>query len=154
MAVKSRAKILIENDKDFAGKTEKLVSFIERYVESGDKNTSWVEAGYSELTTNQAMGKIRDNWRLVEKLIRDRIGSHVPMALNGIVELAMNAKNDSVKLKALQDVMYRAGYDRPLEIITGDMDVEKLANKDLDMELTALLARANKEASDKDQTTH
>jgi hypothetical protein len=76
------------------------------------------------------------------------------MALNGIVELAQNASNDSVKLKALQDVMYRAGYDRPLEIVTGEMDVQKLANKDLDMELTALLARANKQALDNDTTTH
>ena len=154
MAAKSRAKLLLETDKDFSGKTEKLVAFLDAYVETGDKNKSWIDAGYSEKTTNQAMSLIRDNWRLVEKLIRDRIGSHVPMALNGIVELAMNAKNDSVKLKALQDVMYRAGYDRPLEIVTGEMDVQKLANKDLDMELTALLARANKQALDTDKTTH
>ena len=154
MAAKSRAKLLLETHKDFSGKTEKLVAFLDAYVETGDKNKSWIDAGYSEKTTNQAMSLIRDNWRLVEKLIRDRIGSHVPMALNGIVELAMNAKNDSVKLKALQDVMYRAGYDRPLEIVTGEMDVQKLANKDLDMELTALLARANKQALDTDKTTH
>jgi hypothetical protein len=154
MAAKSRAKILLDTDKDFSGKTEKLVAFLDAYVNTGDKNQSWIDAGYSENTTNQSMSLIRDNWRLVEKLIRDRIGSHVPMALNGIVELAQNASNDSVKLKALQDVMYRAGYDRPLEIVTGEMDVQKLANKDLDMELTALLARANKQALENDTTTH
>lgn len=144
----------MESDKDFTGKTETLVKFLDLYVETGNAKASWVEAGYAEVTVNQAMSKIRDNWRLVEKLIRDRIGSHVPMALNGIVELAMNAKNDSVKLKALQDVMYRAGYDRPLEIITGEMDVEKLPNKDLDAELTAMLARANAEARDNNEVKH
>jgi hypothetical protein len=93
-----------------------------------------------------AMAKVRDNWELVELLIKNKIGSHVPFALNGIVELAANAKQESVKLKALQDILFRAGYDAPMRIETTEVQAGDMTNTELDNELTKLLSRVNKEA--------
>ena len=144
--MKDTASILKATDKDFVNKSDKLVKFLELYVETGDKNAAWLEAGYAKGGIRSAGNIIRENMRLVEKLIRNRIGSHVPLALNGVLELATGAKQESVRLKALQDILYRAGYDRPVEIVTSEKDVNALDNKELEDELTTLLARANKEA--------
>ena len=146
MAITSRAKKLKATDDDFSTKTMKFISFLEMYVECGDHKKAWLDSGYSASNLPSAMGKIRDNWRLVEKLIRNRIGSHVPFALNGVVELAMNAKQESVRLKALQDILFRAGYDAALQIETSEK-VSDLDNADLENELTRLLARANNAAA-------
>lgn len=141
---KPTAKILKETDKDFSNTSEKLIRYLELYIEyNGDNQRAWEEAGFSMTTVNLSMRKVRDNWRLVEKLIRNKIGSHVPMALAGVVDLAENAKQESVRLKALQDILYRAGYDRPMEIVTTEKQAEDLSNKELDDELTRLLARVN-----------
>lgn len=145
MAV-GKAKKLKATEEDFSTKTEKFITFLEYYVESGDHKQAWLDAGYSPSNIATAMGKIRDNWRLVEKLIRNRIGSHVPFALNGVVELAMNAKQESVRLKALQDILFRAGYDAALQIETSEK-VSDLDNAELENELTRLLARANNAAA-------
>jgi hypothetical protein len=147
MAKSSRAKILKSVDKDFNKRSEKCIHFLECYVNNnGDHQAAWLEAGYAESGLPTAMGMVRDNWRLVEKLIRNRIGSHVPMALGGVVELAQNAKQESVRLKALQDILYRAGYDTPVEIVTTDKRADSLANKELEDELAILLKRANSNA--------
>ena len=144
--MKDTASILKATDKDFVNKSDKLVKFLELYVETGDKKQAWLDAGYAKGGIRSAGNIIRENMRLVEKLIRNRIGSHVPLALNGVLELATGAKQESVRLKALQDILYRAGYDRPVEIVTSEKDVNALDNKELEDELTTLLARANKEA--------
>ncbi len=146
--MKERARLLKKNDNDFKDKSEMLITFLESYVESGDKKAAWEEAGYAIGGLKNASKMIRDNYRLVEKLIRDRIGSHVPMALEGVVELATNAKQESVRLKALQDILYRAGYDKPIEIVTSEKEVRDMDNKELEDELTKLLARSNSEATE------
>lgn len=150
MAKASRAKILKKTDKTFADTTEKMIGFLELYVENGDPKQSWLDAGFSASTQMTAMRHIRDNFKLVEKLITNKIGRHVPFAVNGVIELATNAKNDAVKLKALQDILYRAGYDRPMEIVTSEKTADEMSNKELDDELTRLLARVNNEAEQKD----
>ena len=147
MAKTSKAKILKATDKDFSPKSEKLITFLELYVEyDGDNKKAWADAGYTS-NVKGSMSKIRENWRLVKKLMDDKIGSHVPMALAGIVNIAENAKNDSVKLKALQDLLSRAGYDKPIEIVTQDKDAHELDNKSLDEELTKLIKRQNDAAA-------
>ena len=148
---KSRAKLLVENDKDFANTTERAITFFELYIEGGDPKKAWVDAGYSEGSVRQANKKIRENYKLVEKMINAKIGAHVPMALNGIILLATHASSDAVKLKAQQDILYRAGYDKPIQIETLDA-ANKLDNKALEDELTKLLAKANKLADEKDIT--
>lgn len=144
--MKPISKILKETDKDFEGKSDKLIKFLEGYVATGDKKTAWIEAGYAPGGLRSASNILRENARLVEKLIRNRIGDHVPLALDGVLNLAMNAKQESVRLKALQDILYRAGYDKPIEIVTSEKEASELDNKALDDELTKLLARANREA--------
>ena len=151
---KATAKILKETDKDFSGKSELLIKFLELYVEyNGDNKQAWLESGYSPAKVHTSMSVVRDNWRLVEKLIRNKIGSHVPMALAGVVELAQNAKQESVRLKALQDVLYRAGYDRPIEIQHTEKEANELSNRELDDELTRLLARVN-DTADAEKELH
>ena len=148
MAKGSRAKILKKTDKTFANSTEKMITFLELYVEGGDPAKAWIGAGYSPSNTPIAMRTIRDNFKLVEKLITNKIGRHVPFAVNGVIELATNAKNDAVKLKALQDILFRAGYDRPMEIVTSEKTADEMSNTELDTELTRLLARVNNEAAE------
>jgi len=145
--------MLMKKEPDFEKASDKLLRFIELYVETGNHIQSWKDAGYSESGIGSAMNTLRNNHKLVEKMIGLRVGRHVPAALNTIVDLMEHARNDSVKLKAAQDVLYRAGYDRPMEIITTEKKVDELDNKALDDELQRLLARVNDKA-DKQKELH
>jgi phosphoribosyl-dephospho-CoA transferase len=87
------------------------------------------------------MSRLRDNWRLVESMVKERIGAHVPMALTGIIELAQTAKQESIRLKAQQDILYRAGYDKPMEMVLTDKDAKDLKDDELQKELLAILGK-------------
>ena len=147
MAKTSRVKMIKRTTPDLiAGKRDSTLMFIEEYIRTGDAKAAWVSVGNLPTTAHMAMSKIRDNWDIVEEMIRLRIGTHVPFALNGIVDLAMNAKQEAVRLKALQDILFRAGYDAALKIETKEVDAKDMSNTQLDAELTRLLARVNNEA--------
>lgn len=125
-------------------RSAQLDKYLDLYLEyKGDHKKAWVDAGYSEKTLQHSMAKVRENWVEVEKRIRIRIGSHVPMALTGIIELAENAKQESIRLKALQDIMSRAGYDKAQELVVTEKKAEEMDDTELKDELKALLKRSN-----------
>ena len=128
-------------EEEYSEHTEQFLDFVMRYVETGNASQSWIDAGYSQNSKGRAMSRLRDNWRLVEKFIKDRIGGHVPMALNGIITLAENAKQESIRLKAQQDILYRAGYDTPVAFVVEDKDASNLKDAELKDELARLLSK-------------
>ena len=135
----SNVKYLKKSEPEYEAHTEQFLEFVMGYVETGSAPSAWVAAGYSENTKGRAMSRLRDNWRLVEKVIKDRIGNHVPMALNGIIQLAQDAKQESIRLKAQQDILYRAGYDKPVEFVVEDKETRDMKDNELKDELARLL---------------
>ena len=128
------------NHTEFQGKSERLIRFVELYLETeGDHRKAWIDAGYSQSTLPTAMAKLRENWAMVDRMIRDRIGSHVPLALAGIVRLATEAKNDSTRLKACQDLLSRAGYDKAQEIVVTEKKAEEMEDTEVQSEILSLL---------------
>lgn len=132
----------------FKPDNERLDKFIDLYLEyDGDAQQAWVDAGYSEGTKRKAMTKVRDNWKMVEARIVAKIGSHVPFALGVVYDLAKNAKGESVKLKAAQDLLGRAGFDQASKIEVSNSDPEKMDKDSLRKELTDLMAKATAESA-------
>mgnify|MGYP003138138147 CR=1 FL=1 len=134
---------LKKTEPDLQDVPDQRLQFFDLYIETGDAKQAWLDAGYSQSNTSKAMSVIRDNWRVIEKMIRTRIGSHVPMALNGIINLAQNAKQESVRLKALQDILSRAGYDGVMKIEHTEKAADEMDNKEFEVELQRLLKRSN-----------
>ena len=125
---------------------QKLDKFIDLYIEyEGDNNRAWVDAGFAESSQSHSMSKLRKHWDEVQKRIVQRMGAHVPKALAMVVHLMENAKNDSVRLKAAQDLLGRAGYDQASRIELTDKKVEELSKDELRDELSELLAKARVE---------
>ncbi len=121
--------------------SEDCYRFLEEYVDNGgDHRAAWLEV-YSESTVRQAAATVRKHWQTVEKIIKTRVGSHVPMALAGVVELAKNAKQESIKLKALQDILKRAGYDAPDKFEVTEKRADELDDDELKTELLQLLKK-------------
>ena len=139
--MRKKVKLLKKSDPSEYDVNEQFLQFVAYYVESGDARGSWVQAGYSANSASSAMSRLRDNWRLVESMVKERIGAHVPMALTGIIELAQTAKQESIRLKAQQDILYRAGYDKPMEMIVTDKDAKDLKDDELQKELLAILGK-------------
>jgi len=136
---------LKKTEPDLEDVPDQRLQFFDLYINSGDARSAWIAAGYSTSNAGKAMSLIRDNWRVIEKMIRTRIGTHVPMALNGIIQLAQEAKQESVRLKALQDILSRAGYDGVMKIEHTDKAADELNNSELEQELQKLLKRSNDE---------
>lgn len=143
----NKAKALF-NDKELTERPERLVRFIELYLEyKGDHKKAWVDAGYSESGLPRAMKTLRDNFSMVNKLVYQRIGNHVPLALEGIVELAVNAKQESIRLKACQDILSRAGYDAAMKLETTVTETKDMKDEELTKELKELLGKSNTAAA-------
>ena len=140
-AMRKKVKLLKKSDPSEYDVNENFLQFVAYYVESGNARESWTKAGYSPNSAGSAMSRLRDNWRLVESMVKERIGAHVPMALTGIIELAQTAKQESIRLKAQQDILYRAGYDKPMEMVLTDKDAKDLKDDELQKELLAILGK-------------
>ena len=140
-AMRKKVNLLKKSDPSEYDVNENFLQFVAYYVESGSAREAWVQAGYSPNSAGSAMSRLRDNWRLVESMVKERIGAHVPMALSGIIELAQTAKQESIRLKAQQDILYRAGYDKPMEMIVTDKDAKDLKDDELQKELLAILGK-------------
>lgn len=140
-AMRKKVKLLKKSDPSEYDVNENFLQFVAYYVESGSAREAWVQAGYSPNSAGSAMSRLRDNWRLVESMVKERIGAHVPMALSGIIELAQSAKQESIRLKAQQDILYRAGYDKPMEMVLTDKDAKDLKDDELQKELLAILGK-------------
>lgn len=122
--------------------TEKIQAFIDAYLDNGgDVKKAWVDGGMSASTISRAKATLRKHWKTVEEGIMLRIGSHVPFALDGIVELAKTAKSETVRLNALKDIMSRAGYDGAIRIESKVQQVEDMDEKDIEAELIELLKK-------------
>ena len=137
--IRKKVRLLKKSDPDEYNVNEQFLQFVANYVESGNARQSWTQAGYSPKSAGTAMSRLRDNWRLVESMVKERIGSHVPMALTGIIELAQTAKQESIRLKAQQDILYRAGYDKPMEMVVTDKEAKDLKDDELQKELLMIL---------------
>jgi hypothetical protein len=128
----------------YKGDTERLDKFIDLYLDyEGDNVRAWVDAGYAESTRSSSMAKLRKHWDIVQARIVERIGSHVPRSLAVIVDLMENARSETIKLKAAQDIMGRAGYDQASKIELSEKKAEDLNQDELKRELEALMSRAN-----------
>ncbi len=137
--MRKKVRLLKKSDPDEYNVNEQFLQFVAYYVESGNARQSWTQAGYSPNSAGTAMSRLRDNWRLVESMVKERIGAHVPMALTGIIELAQTAKQESIRLKAQQDILYRAGYDKPMEMVVTDKEAKDLKDEELQNELLSIL---------------
>jgi hypothetical protein len=122
---------------------ERLSKFIDLYIEyDGNHQLAWTDAGYSESTRNKAMHTLRKHWDIVQKRIVEKIGTQVPKALAMVVHLMENGKNESIRLKAAQDILGRAGYDQASKIELTDKKAEDLTRDELTKELQELMNRA------------
>tara|TARA_R110002020_G_scaffold287099_1_gene502598 strand:- start:39673 stop:40104 length:432 start_codon:yes stop_codon:yes gene_type:complete len=126
------------------GDNERLDKFIDLYIDyDGDNVQAWKDAGYSESNTNASMAKLRQHWDVVQARIVEKMGRQVPQALAVVVDLMMNARNDSIRLKAAQDLLGRAGYDQASKIELTEKKAEDMDHDALREELTTLMRRAN-----------
>ena len=123
-------------------KGEKLKIFLEEYVDNGGDHIAAAEtAGYAN--TAQAKKLLRENWESVQDLVMNKIGGHVPFAIEGIVNLAKNAQSETVRLNALKDLLSRAGYDGTIKIESKVEQVEDMKDDALEAELLELIKKAN-----------
>ncbi len=137
MSEKSDAVIHAKPDSPIEDNPDRLLTFIRRYLVHGSARKAWVEAGYSENTVNKARNKLRENWRLVEKIIHEKIGDQISLALNVIKDLMLNSTSDTVRLNAAKDILHRAGLDQPAELRVEKVDA--MTEVELNDELAALL---------------
>lgn len=122
---------------------EKVVDFINHYLSGMDIYEAWHEAGLPKNGTNRARLVLREHWRLVDKMLDERIGEHAPAALARIVHLMNHASSDTVKLNAAKDILSRAGKDKPIQLTHTSKEPEELEEDELDQEIAMLASRLN-----------
>ena len=147
MDINKKVKILQECDPQLAKKTDNIAKFLTLYAEGNmDKKEAWIAAGFSETTHKRSAQVLRENRKILNRIIGDEINSHSGMALKTIVELC-GAKNEATRLKAAQDLMSRAGHDTAIKIESTVKNIDKMAVKEIDDEIKALLNNNNDDDS-------
>ena len=120
---------------------DKQQKFIDLYLDSGDRDEAYREAGYSiegrgwKMNARKLFIKLQP---IIEERLETRIGEGAMLALKVVKDLMMSAKSEAVRLKAAQDYLARGGRDRVRESRVIITDESQMSDKELDDEITAL----------------
>ena len=108
---------------------------------------AYVDAGYSDSrsATCNARTKLRELSDHIQLRIHEKIGSHIPWALNELVQLAKTTKNEQVKLKALLNILDRGGYATPIVIEHIKDDPKDMTREQLRKEVEMLVRKMSKD---------
>lgn len=136
------------------GKMKKLNEREEQFLSNffdpdynGDVVKAYIDAGYDDgpSAKSNSRKKLRDLTEHITLRAFDRIGTHVPWALNELVNLIKKTKNDNVKLRAIQDILDRSGLNRPTVIQHEDKsDPKAMTSQEVAHEIASLLNKANR----------
>lgn len=123
--------------------TKKQQKYVDCCVRYGDRNVAWEKAGFSTKGRGwkaNARNLFLRLSKIIEEQIEQKIGSGAVLALS-IVQEIMEDKDQpgATRLKAAQDYLNRAGYDKPVE---QTIHVNNVSEKDIENEIQALLSKA------------
>jgi len=99
--------------------TERQLTWLEDYLQTGDAigAVSRVYPDVSEASRPARASQLKARFaEEIDKRIRDGYKLNAPIAAKIIMDLAKGANQESVKLKAAQDILSRAGHDSALVI--------------------------------------
>ena len=122
-------------------KTERQVSFCEHYIRTGNALQSAKAAGYgtSDESAKRRGTELSKRYKeYIDSEIRQNLGSLVPIALKIVAELAEHGESETVRLKAAQDIMDRAGYKPTAKVEQKMVSVEERSTEELEEELKQL----------------
>ena len=120
---------------------KKQQAFVDFCVKLGDKNEAYEKAGYS-VQGRAWKANARSMYLSLSTVIKDRIdvmiGDGAILALNIVKEIMQDPEQPgATRLKASQDYLNRAGYDKPVETNINIADARTPAQ--LDQEIQDLL---------------
>ena len=122
-------------------RNEQQAEFIRLFVGSqwaGNAKLCAIGAGYSEATAKQKGYNLKRKFadRIKDETVK-MIADSATLGLAGVLDLAKNATNDSVRLQACKDLLDRAGFNAINQIEISGMD--KKSDEELKEELNRLL---------------
>ena len=111
--------------------------FIYYFSQTGNATQSAIKAGYKKTNADKMGYELKNRYsQQIEDEIKKQLSGSVPKALNRIVTLAENAKQESISLQASKDILDRAGY----QAVNLHKDVtDERSDKDLQEELNSIL---------------
>ncbi|AKF13756.1 hypothetical protein [Pseudomonas phage DL54] len=120
---------------------EKLDLYCEALADGMNKTQAYIAAGFSP---NHAQRNVaayhRKHAEYINAFISERIGSHVPMALRVVVEIASNPEEKGgIRLKAAQDILDRGGFGAKQKLELTTKNVEDMSAEDLISEVRRIL---------------
>ncbi len=140
---------LLTKSKPFEQRTEKEQAFILAFVASGNFLEAYEAANYSIANPRGALAnaralfiRLRDN---IHEQINSRIGGHVALAMNVYEEILKKGSTASLALqqKCAADILNRAGFDTPQEIILRDeREPGEMSTQDIRANIATLLAKS------------
>ena len=122
-------------------RNDQQAEFIRLFVGSqwaGNASKCAIGAGYSKETAKQKGYQLKRKFapQIQEETVR-MIADSATLGLAGVLELAKNATNDSVRLQACKDLLDRAGFNAINQIEISGMDSK--SDEELKEELNRLL---------------
>ena len=80
--------------------------FIYYFSQTGNATQSAIKAGYKKTNADKMGYELKNRYsQQIEDEIKKQLSGSVPMALNRIVTLAENAKQESISLQASKDIL-------------------------------------------------
>lgn len=122
-------------------RNDQQAEFIRLFVGSewaGNAAQCAIQAGYSAATAKQKGYQLKRKFseKIKEETIK-LIGDSATLGLAGVLDIAKNATNESVKLQACKDLLDRAGFNAINQIEVSGID--KKSDEELKEELNRLL---------------
>ena len=117
--------------------------YIAHFIVNGDKKAAYAYAGYkmNGKGTNANMNAFHRNlYGNIERALKERIGEHVPEALNAVRNLMLDTEvSDAVRLNAAKDLLSRGGTDATTRSeVETTTKISDLIDEEIDTQITEL----------------
>ena len=118
--------------------TSKQEAFVDAFCITGNATKSAEIAGYSPTTARQKGYALKNQFcREIEDRIRQMMVDHIPIVVDKLKYLIVDAQSESVQLGAIKDFLDRAGM-KPTERVETITRVESMSEDDIKRELASL----------------
>ncbi len=132
----------LPNDKESLKERIQIVA--EAWLNGKTKTEAYLSAGYSSATPGNASLFFRDHKAEIDTHVFSRMKEGVPTAINVLMDIMVNGKSETARIKAVMELLDRVGYTTINRIEITNKEVSDLENKQLEQELNSLIEKAGK----------
>jgi hypothetical protein len=123
---------------------ERVAIVAEAWLNGASKTEAYRQGGFSSVTPGNAATFFKNHKDEIDAFVFTRMKDTIPKALKVLEDIMLHGKSETARMKAITELLDRAGFTTISRIEITNGDVTKLQNDQLEKELQELLEKSGR----------